>query len=78
MQTEITEFFDQLIRQSGSYDIAEAEFKRLLADDAELRSEYSEWCEMMNYTERKGFALYSQDHQDNKVSDWETLNDYDE
>ncbi|MDE5967471.1 MAG: hypothetical protein K2G64_00060, partial [Muribaculaceae bacterium] len=77
-ETNITEFFDQIISQSGSYDIAEAEFKRLLADDPELKAEYSEWCETMSYTERMGFAIYCQEHHDNQGDVWESLNDFDE
>ena len=36
MDTDIVNFFTDIIEQSGSYDIAKAEFQRIIADDNDL------------------------------------------
>ena len=74
----ITQFFTQLIEQSKSLDIAEAEFKRLLADDEELRSEYSEWCSIKGTTERYGFREFCEEYIESQNDIWNQLRDYDE
>lgn len=78
MFSDITEFFDRLISQSGSYDIAIAEFQHLLADDAALREEYEEWCDSEGYNPRTGFAVYCKEKSSQNDSVWDALNDYDE
>lgn len=75
---DITHFFTRLIQQSLSIDIAEAEFKRLLADDEELRNEYSEWCASTGVSERHGFRNFCEDYMDSQNDVWNQLKDYDE
>ena len=44
MDKDITEYFVSLIESSGAIDVAEAEFKRIVADDNDLRELYRQWC----------------------------------
>lgn len=78
MDNDIVSFFTGLIEQAGSYDIARAEFYRMLADDADLHQQYHEWCDENGYSEREGFDEFVDQHIDKHDSVWNTLNDYDE
>lgn len=75
---DITSFFSKLIEQSKSFDIAEAEFKRLLCEDDELRQAYSEWCFSMGTSERYGFREYCEEYLESQDNIWDQLRDYDE
>lgn len=78
MYQDITDFFLSLIEQTGSYDIAEIEFKRQLSDDETLRSDYIEWCDSMGYTERNGFNRFCQTHREMRDDRWDSINEYDD
>lgn len=75
---DITTFFSNLIEQSKSLDIAEAEFKRLLAEDNVLHEAYAEWCQSIGTTERHGFREYCEEYMESQDNIWEQLRDYDE
>ncbi len=75
---DITLFFTQLIEQSKSLDIAEAEFKRLLAEDEGLREEYSEWCMSIGTNEKHGFHDFCEEYMESQDDVWNQLRDYDE
>lgn len=75
---DITEFFTQLIEQSKSIDIAEAEFKRLLSEDTELKDAYSEWCQSVGTSEKHGFREFCEDYKASQDNIWDHLRDYDE
>lgn len=75
---DITVFFIQLIEQSKSIDIAEAEFKRILASDPDLQEEYTEWCSDTGVTERYGFRDFCEEYKENQDDIWDQLRDYDE
>jgi len=53
---DIEDFFISIIKQSHSADLAEAEFKRCLVDDDELRQRYKEYCREIGTSERNGRA----------------------
>ena len=76
--TDFNELIANIIHQSGAIDIAEAEFKRMLADDNDLRNEYKDWCEEMGYSERKGFSEYAEEYISNREEKWDSLTDYDQ
>ncbi len=77
--TDITELFDSLLEQAGSIDIAEAEFKRIIHTDPELKSAYHQWCDEYGSSERNGFFDYCQDFKKSQDDIWDSLNnDYDE
>ena len=74
---DITQYFDTLLQQTGSVDIADAELKKAIADDQELHSIYREWCLENGYSERRGFLDYADEYLDSQHSKWDSLTDYD-
>lgn len=72
------EFFISIIEQSHSADMAEAEFKRALVDDPELRREYRNYCREIGTPERRAFLDFCQQYFEEKNSVWQTLNDFDD
>ena len=75
---DITEYFNSLISQTGSIDMAEAEFKRAIAEDNELHTIYREWCHENGCSERNGFLDFCDEYMESQDSKWDSLNDYDE
>lgn len=75
--TDITQLFNDLLDQWRSIDIAEAEFKKMIHEDADLRAAYRDWCHEVGSSEKKGFLDYCEEYMDNQDSIWDTLNDYD-
>lgn len=74
----ITEFFMQLIEQNKSLDIAQAEFKRILNDDPDLKAAYSDWCQSEGYSERDGFREFCEQYMESQDNIWDQLRDYDD
>lgn len=74
---ELTNIFNEILRQAGSVDIAEAEFKRQLNEDASLKEMYREWCREVGSSEKRGFLDYCDEYLDSQDDIWQTLNDYD-
>lgn len=77
-QYDITDFFVSLIESHGSIDVAVAEFKRLVADDSDLKAKYRQWCEEMGTSERRGFADFAEDYLDEQHSTWNIFDEYDD
>ncbi len=75
---DITEYFNSLISQTGSIDMAEAEFKRAIAEDNGLHTIYREWCHENGSSERNGFLDFCDEYMESQDSKWDSLNDYDE
>ncbi len=76
---DITEVFRLVIRQAGSIDMAEAEFKKMMGEDDELHKSYRQWCHEVGSSERRGFLDFCEEYLDNQDSIWDTLdNDYDQ
>ena len=75
---DITEYFNSLISQTGSIDMAEAEIKRAIAEDNELHTIYREWCHENGSSERNGFLDFCDEYMESQDSKWDSLNDYDE
>jgi len=67
--------FEEVLRNHGNVDIAEAEFKRLIADDSDLHDAYHEWCAETGHTERHGFLDWAEEYIANQNSVWDTLTD---
>lgn len=74
----IREYFINIIQQADSIDIAEAEFKRSLIDDDELRRQYRAYCREIGTSEKHGFLDFCEEYLQNQDSIWESLSDYDE
>ena len=68
---DIIQIFDSLIEQYGSIDIANNEFKKLIAEDENIFEEYSEWCHAVGSSEKRGFLDYCDEYK-------ESLKDFDE
>lgn len=75
---DITDYFKELLAQHHSIDIAESEFKRMIAEDDDLKDRYRQWCDENGCTEKRGFFDYCEEYMDSQDSIWESLNDYDE
>lgn len=75
---DITEYFTELIENSRSIDVAESEFKRIVADDNALREVYKQWCADNGYTTRRGFAEYADQYVERHQEIWETLSNTDD
>lgn len=73
----IEQYFQQLLSEHHSIDIAEAEFKKMIAEDDHLREAYKEWCHTVGSTERLGFRDYAEDYQQAMDEVWDALTDYD-
>lgn len=78
MENDITSLFRTLIAQTGSIDIAELEFKKMIAEDAELHRQYRDYCREVGSTERRGFLDYADEFLDSQESIWDSLSDFDE
>ncbi|MCM1028189.1 MAG: hypothetical protein NC342_07005 [Pseudoflavonifractor sp.] len=74
---EITSIFNDYLTNYKSIDIAERAFKQAMAEDADLRAIYREWCHETGSSEKRGFADYCEEYLDRQNEVWDTLNDYD-
>ena len=72
---ELKGLFISIIEQAQSIDVAEAEFKRLLIDDPELRAGYREYCREVGSTEKNGFLDFCEEYLQPQNSAWDSLND---
>lgn len=75
---DIESFIIILVTNYGSLDVAEAEFRRLIADDSELLRSYKLWCEERGYTTRNGFSDFATEYVTENESVWDALTDFDE
>lgn len=74
---DITDIFNEYLAQYKSVDIAESAFKRDLGEDPDLKAAYSEWCQEVGSSEKKGFADYCEEYLERENEVWDSLNDYD-
>lgn len=74
----LEDIFRELIINHKSVDIADSEFKKMIAEDNELRQLYKDWCHEVGSTERLGFRDFCHEYIENQESIWESLTDYDE
>ena len=75
---DLTEYFLNILRQTGSVDMAEADFKQSLIDDPELRQQYKEYCHENGTSEKSGFRAVCEDYISESNDVWQNLSDYDE
>lgn len=73
---EIEQLFNSYLSQFKSVDIAEAEFKKDMHADPDMRSKYREWCREVGSTEKNGFYDYCEEYLRDQNSVWDTLSDY--
>lgn len=67
---DMTNLFNQLLEQTGSVDMAERDFKRMIYDDSALRKQYRAWCSENGYTERNGFLEYCREYINRQDDIW--------
>ncbi len=75
---DITQIFREVIEQTGSIDMAEAEFKKMIGEDDELHKQYREYCMEVGSSERRGFLDFADEYMDNQQSVWDNLDDPDD
>lgn len=75
---DITGLFIDILNNCQTVDVADAEFKKYLAEDDELRNDYRQWCHENGSSEKDGFKDFCSEYLEEQQSIWETLNDYDE
>lgn len=75
---DLVQIFRELLEQYGSVDIANAEFKRLVAEDEGLRDVYRQWCHDTGITEKNGFLDFCDEYMNDQDSIWDYLGDLDE
>ncbi|MDE6310829.1 MAG: hypothetical protein K2L96_03325 [Muribaculaceae bacterium] len=75
---ELKEYFKELLRQAGSIDMAEADFRQAMVDDPELKHRYKEYCHEIGTSEKHGFRDFCEEYEDERNDVWQNLNDYDE
>lgn len=78
MEENIEDYFIEIIKQSQSAEMAEAEFKRALVDDPELRKLYKLYCREIGTSEKNGFMDFCHEYMDGQDEIWNSLNDFDE
>ena len=69
----ITDLFNDMLQHYGSADIAEAEFKKQIHEDPELRARYREWCDEVGSSEKRGFIDYCEEYFESQDSIWDNL-----
>ena len=74
---DITDIFVAIINEAPGIDMAEAEFKRTLVDDPELRKAYKEYCREQGTSEKNGFLEFCETYCHDQNSVWDSLSDYD-
>lgn len=75
---DITDYFISLLQEHRSVDIAEAEFKRAIAEDDELRAEYRQWCHEVGNSEKYGFVDFCKEYLEDQDQVWQSLSEYDD
>lgn len=75
---DIISVFNSYLSQYHSTDIAEAEFKKAIHEDPDLRACYRQWCDEVGSSEKNGFFDYCEEYMDSQNDVWNTLNNYDE
>ena len=71
----ITDLFNDMLQQYGSVDIAEAEFKKMIHEDPEIRNQYRDWCHEVGSSEKRGFLDYCEEYLESQESIWDNLKD---
>ena len=74
----IEDFFVYILDQCGSLDMAEAEFRRFLIDEPELRRRYREYCREEGIPERSGFTDFCESYIAGENEPWADLSDYED
>lgn len=75
---DILDLFQQILSQSGSVDIAEAEFKKMIHEDNDLHQRYRDYCHEVGSTEKSGFLDYCEEYLDSQDSIWDDIREFED
>ena len=75
---DITELYLAILHEADSLDVAESEFKKIIADDDTLHQKYRDWCHEVGNSERNGFIDFCEEYLQDRDEVWDNLNDFDE
>lgn len=75
---DIVDLFHEILTHSGSVDIAEAEFKRMIHEDPDLRARYRDYCHEVGSSEKRGFLDYCEEYLDSQESIWDDLKEFED
>lgn len=75
---DLTTYFEELLRNHRSIEIAEIEFHRMREEDEELNQEYLDWCHEREENPKRAFRNYCEEYLSDSQEVWDHLNDYDE
>ncbi|MDE5728284.1 MAG: hypothetical protein K2H83_01375 [Duncaniella sp.] len=73
--SDIRDYFDALLKQYGSVDIADDEFKKQIHEDRNLREMYRQYCHKVGSSEKNGFLDYCEEYLDSQDTIWDNLKD---
>ena len=73
MDVGITELFESLIKQYRELEPSLAAFKQAREEDITLQDEYTEWCDAMGYSEKKGFVEFYYEYIEHSDSIWDSI-----
>ena len=74
----ITDFFTTILREAGTIDVANSEFKRALAENDDLRDQYRRYCHETGNTERRAFLDFCEEYLSAQDEVWDSLNEFEE
>ena len=74
----LTDLFHNILTNSSSVDIAEAEFKKMIHEDPELHAAYREYCHEGGSSEKRGFLDYCEEFIDSQESIWDDLREFED
>lgn len=74
----LTDLFHNILTNSRSVDIAEAEFKRMIHEDPELHSAYREYCHEVGSSEKRGFLDYCEEYIESQEAIWDDLREFED
>ncbi len=76
--TYISDLLKSLLEHNRSAELAENEFRKLMAEDENLKENYSEWCETLGYDIKTGFIDYMDELIEMRADIWDSLNEYED
>lgn len=77
-ENTISKYIITLVSEYQDIELAEAEFKRIIADDTDMRKDYKDWCNERGYSVRNGFTDFADEYMQQRDSVWDALTDLDD
>lgn len=77
-ENTISKYIVALLSEYQDVELAEAEFKRIIAEDTDTRNSYKDWCNECGYSFRNGFTDFAEEYLQQRDSVWDVLTDFDD